>query len=97
MSLNPMAYKNKAYGLNNETKEAKLPNLHIEKEPIEIVDSHRVFGVVINNNLTWHDQVNFLSKNLSRKVHQFCRIKHSLNVHVRTVFLHAHMISVISR
>ena len=38
---------------------AKLQTLLVEKEPNEIVDSHRVLGVVVDNNLTWHDQVIF--------------------------------------
>ena len=75
---------------------AKLPTLLIEKELTEVVDSHRVLGVVIDNNLTWHDHVNSLSKNPSRKVHHLCRFKHVLHLHARKVFLHAHIISVIS-
>ena len=50
---------------------------------------------MIDNNLTWLYYVNSLSKTLSRKVHQLCRVKHFLNLHARKVFLHAHIISVI--
>ena len=75
---------------------AKLPILLVEKEPIEIVDSHRVLGVVIDNNLIWHDHLNSVGKNLSRKVHQLFRVIYFLNLHARKVFLHVHIISVIS-
>ena len=37
-----------------------------------------------------------LSKNLSRKLHELCRIKHFLNLHTRKVFLHANIISGVS-
>ena len=74
---------------------AKLPTLLVEKDPTETVDSHRVLGVVTDNNLTWHDYVNFLSKNLSRKVNQLRRVKHFLNLQARKAFLHVHIISVI--
>ena len=51
---------------------------------------------MIDSNLTWHDHVSSFSKNLSRKVHQLCRVKHFLNLHTRKVFLHTNIISVIS-
>ena len=64
---------------------AKLPTLLTEKESTEIVDSHRLLEVMIDNNLIGHDHVNSLNKNLSRKVHQLCRVKHFLNLHFRKV------------
>ena len=98
MSLNPD--KTKLMVITTRQKRqnitANFPTLFIENEPIEIVDSHRVLGVMIDNNLTWHDHVNYLSKSLARKVHQLCRIKHFLNLHARKIFFHTHIMSTIS-
>ena len=74
----------------------ELPTLCIAEEPLEIVDSHRVLGVMIDNNLSWHSHVNYMCKAISKKVYQLCRIKHFLSPHARRLFFHAHILSCIS-
>ena len=63
---------------------------------VEIMDSHRVLDVMIDNNLLWHSHINYLCKNISKKVYQLCRIKYFLDSHARRLFLHAHILSCIS-
>ena len=64
MSLNPIKAKCMVITTrqNRQNIFAKLPNLLVEKEFIETVDSHRVLRVVTDNNLIWHDHVNSLTK-----------------------------------
>ena len=50
---------------------------------------------MIDNNLSWHSHVNYMSETLSTKVYQLCRIKHFLNPHARRLFFHAHILSCI--
>ena len=97
MSLNP--HKTKLMIITTRQKRqnitTELPTLCIAEEPVEIVDSHRVLGVMIDNNLSWHSHVNYMSKTLSKKVYRLCRIKHFLNPHARRLFFHAHILSCI--
>ena len=98
MSLNP--HKTKLMVITARQKRqnitTKLPTLCIAEESVEIVDSHRVLGVMIDNNLSWHSHVNYTCKTLSKKVYQLCRIKHFLSPHARRLFFHAHILSCIS-
>ena len=50
---------------------------------------------MIDNNLSWHSHVNYMSKTHSKKVYQLCRIKRFLNPHARRLFFHAHILSCI--
>ena len=98
MSLNP--HKTKLMVITTRQKRqnitTELPTLCIAEEPVEIVDSHRVLGVMIDNNLSWHSHVNYMCKTLSKKIYQLCRIKHFLSPHARRLFFHAHILSCIS-
>ena len=95
MSLNP--HKTKLMVIATIQKRqnitTELPTLCIAEEPVEIVDSHRVLGVMIDNNLSWHSHVNYMCKTLTKKVYQLCRIKHFLSPHARRLFFHAHILS----
>ena len=51
---------------------------------------------MIDSSLSWHSHINYLSKLLSRKVYQLCRVKHFLDLHARLLFFHAHILSHIS-
>ena len=98
MSLNP--HKTKLMVITTRQKRqnitTELPTLCTAEEPVEIVDSHRVLGVMIDNNLSWHSHVNYMCKTLTKKVYQLCRIKHFLSPHARRLFFHAHILSCIS-
>ena len=73
----------------------KLPPIHIANKVVEEVDSHKVLGVIIDNNLSWSNHISSLCKKLSKKVYQFTKIKHFLNYHSKKMFFHAHVQSVI--
>ena len=98
MSLNP--HKTKLMIITTRQKQqnltTKLPILCIAEEPVEIVDSHRVLGVMTDNNLPWHSHINYMCKTISKKVYQLCRIKRFLNSHARRLYFHAHILSCIS-
>ena len=89
MSLIP--YKTKLMIITTRQKRqnitTELPSLCITEEPVEILDCHRVLGV---------SHSNCMCTTISKKVYQFCRIKHFLNSHARRVFFHTHIFSCIS-
>ena len=62
---------------------------------IEEVQSHRVLGVTIDNNMAWTPHVNTLCKKLSTKVFQLSEIKHVVNFHARKIFFSALIQSLI--
>ena len=96
MSLNP--HKTKLMIITTRQKRqnitTELPTLCIAEEPVEIVDSHRVLGVIIDNNLSWHSHVNYMCKTPSKKVYQLCKIT-SL-VHMLEDYFFKHIFSLVS-
>jgi hypothetical protein len=97
MSLNP--YKIKCMNITTRQKRQTLtscmPPICLENQTIEEVASHKVLGVTIDNNLSWTNHVNGLSKRISQKLYQLSKIKHFLNAHARKQFFHAHIQSPI--
>ncbi len=75
---------------------SQLPAVFIDNQIIAEVDTHKVLGIVIDNNLSWSSHVKTLCKTISKQVYQLCKIKHFLNVHSRKIFLDAHILSSIS-
>ena len=76
---------------------SKCPPLFIKHQTIEEVDSHKVLGVTVDNNLSWCKYVTALCKTASKKVYQLSRIKHFLYPHASKLFFqfHAHIQSII--
>ena len=60
--------------------------LYIGNEKIVEVATHKVLGVTIDNNLSWTNHVNELTKRVSQKLYQLAKIKHFLNAHARKLF-----------
>ena len=73
---------------------SRMP-LYIGNEKIVEVATHKVLGVTIDNNLSWTNHVNELTKRDSQKLHQLAKIKHFLNAHARKLFFHAHIQPII--
>ena len=69
--------------------------LYIGNEKIVEVATHKVLGVTIDNNLSWTNHVNELTKRVSQKLYQLAKIKHFLNAHARKLFFHAHIQPII--
>ena len=58
----------------------------ISSQKIDDVVSHKVLGVTIDNNLSWKNRVNELTKRVSQKLYQLSKIKHFVNAHARKLF-----------
>ena len=58
---------------------------------VEETTSHKILGVIINNNLSWSLHIAYLCKVISSKVFQLSQIKHFLYFHARKLFFHAHI------
>ena len=97
MSLNPQ--KTKCMCVTTRQKRqnqvSSLNPIYISNERVTEVESHKVLGVTIDNNLSWSDHVHILSKKVSQKVFQLSKIKHFLDIHARKQFFHAHIQSLI--
>jgi hypothetical protein len=72
-----------------------LPKIKISNQTLGEVSHHKVLGVVIDNNLSWSNHIQHLSKKVSKKTYQLSRIKHFLNEHARKIFFTAHIQSAI--
>ena len=98
MSLNP--HKTKLVIITTRQKRqnipTELPTLCIAEEPVEIVDSHRVLGVMVDNNLSWHSHINCICKLFPRKYISFAESNTSLIHMLEDFFFHAHILSCIS-
>ena len=98
MSLN--SYKTKYMTITTRQKHqniklsCRMP-LYIGNEKIVEVATHKVLGVTIDNNLSWTNHVNELTKRVSQKQYQLAKIKHFLNAHARKLFFHAHIQPII--
>ena len=92
MSLN--SYKTKYMTITTRQKRQNISSrmpLYIGNEKIFKVATHKVLGVTNDNNLSWTNHVNELTKRVSRKLYQLSKIKHLLNAHARKLFFHAHI------
>lgn len=93
MSLNPT--KTKCMLITTRQKRQLLPStlppLCVNNQLVEEVESHKVLGVTIDNNLSWSHHINALCKTTSKKVFQLTKIKHFLNLYTRKLFFQAHI------
>ena len=69
----------------------KLFKLSVNGKQLENVESHKLLGLTLDNNLSWSSHMSNLTKKLSRKIFQFNKIKHFLNQHTRKLFFHAYI------
>ena len=96
MSLN--SYKTKHMTITTRQKRQNISSrmpLYIGNEKIVEVATHKVLGVTIDNNLSWTNHVNELTKRVSQKLYQLAKIKHFLNAHARKLFFHSHIQPII--
>ena len=96
MSLN--SYKTKYTAITTRQKcqniSSRMP-LYTGNEKIVEVATHTVLGVIIDNNFSWTNHVNELTKCVSQKLYQLTKIKHFLNAHAWKLFFHAHIQPII--
>ena len=85
---------------NHKTKTSKhifflVFNLYWKWTQIDEVAADKVLGVFIDNNLSWTNHVNDLTKRISQKLYQLSKIEHFLNADARKQFFHVHIQSII--
>ena len=68
-----------------------LPAIRMHNQVIEETTTHKVLGVIIDNNLSWSPHITHLCKVIPSKVFQLSKVKHFLNFHARKLFFHAHI------
>ena len=68
-----------------------FPSIYIDNTPIEEVSYHKVLGVIVDNNLSWQEHVNFISKRTAKKLYQLSKIKHLLSQEGRILFFNGHL------
>ena len=97
MALN--AQKTKCMYVSARQKRQKLSAsfqpLFIGKQTIEEVHSLKVLGVIINRGLSWSNHMSFLGKRLAVKISQLAKVKHFLDLHSRSMFFYAHILTSI--
>ena len=96
MSLNE--YKTKFMIITSRQKRQNIittPSLYIKDTPVYEVTTHKVLGVIIDQNLNWSSHVNNLCKRISQKLFQLSKIKKFLDFESRKIFYHAFISSYI--
>ena len=63
-----------------------LPAIRMHNHVVEETNSHKVLGIIIDNNLSWSLHIAYLCKVVSSKVFQLSKIKHFLNFQARKLF-----------
>ena len=63
-----------------------LPAIRMHNQVIEETTTHKVLGVIIDNNLSWSPHITYLCKVISSKVFQLPKVKLFLNFHARKLF-----------
>ena len=71
-------------------------NLSIDNNPIEQVNSHKVLGTIIDDQLSWKKQIDSLCKKLSRSLYLLNRLKIYIDSDARKIFFNAHCLSHIN-
>ena len=69
--------------------------LFIQNKQIDEVQTHKLLGITLDNNLTWSSHVRTLCKSVSQKLFQLSKIKHFLDLESRKHFYYAHIQSCI--
>ena len=96
MCLN--AQKTKSMWITTRQKKQHLStqsSISIAGETIEVVNSHRVLGIVIDSHLSWSEHIAYICKRISQRVFQLSKLKHFLNLNARKLFFHAHIQSLV--
>ena len=65
--------------------------IQIFDKKIEEVNTHKLLGLTIDNNLSWSKHISALCKRLSMKTFQLNCMKHFLDQHTRKIFFYAYI------
>jgi hypothetical protein len=97
MVINPKKTKSMLIASRQKHQRAPLSlNLSLGPDLIEQVDSHKVLGITIDDEMRWHVQVNNVCKTVSRNIYLLCKLKHYLITDALKSFFYAHCLSHIN-
>ena len=71
-----------------------IEEIKVNNTIIEDIESHKLLGVNIDNNLSWSSHISNLSKKVSSKVYALNRIKHMLDTKCRKLYFQAYIQSL---
>ena len=66
-------------------------DLKVGNNCIEQVTSHKLLGIIIDQDLSWSSHITTLSKKLNRNLHLLSRLQSILPLHARKLFYFAHI------
>lgn len=92
MILNPS--KTKCMIITTRQKhQLKLPklNLTVQSQPVEQVNTHRLLGVTIDEQLNWKPHIRTVCNKVSKNIFLLSKLKYYLNFESRKLFFHAHI------
>jgi hypothetical protein len=70
--------------------------LQLGNDSIEQVDSHRVLGVTIDEDLNWQNHINNVSKTVARNLYLLRKLTYYVDRNAQTIFFMAHCMSHIN-
>ena len=66
-------------------------DIYFDNESIPQVSSHRLLGIILDQNLTWCDHIDMLLNRISSKIYQLSRIKNFIDINTRKLFYFAYI------
>ena len=66
-------------------------DIYFDNESIPQVSSHRLLGIILDQNLTWCDHIDMLLNRISSKIYQLSRIKNFIDINTRKLFYLAYI------
>jgi len=92
MALNPS--KTECMLITTRQKHQLRPpslSLSLNSIPIKQVKEHRLLGVTVDEQLSWHAHLDTMCKTVSKNVFLLSRLTHLTDIHTRKLFYHAHI------
>lgn len=81
--------KTKAMIITKKNKNVFHPDVTIDGNSIEIVDSFKYLGFIIDHNLNWKENTEFVVKKVTKKINFLNRIKRKLPFNLRVSLYHS--------
>ena len=97
MALNPSKTKRMLITTRQRRQNIKeeLKDINVYNITINNTESHKLLGVIIDDNLSWSPHVSNLCKKVSSKIYALNRIKHVLNIKCRKLYFQTYIQSLI--
>jgi hypothetical protein len=97
MTLNPQ--KTKSMVIASRQKHQREPltiKLSIGSTCVEQVDSHKVLGVTVDDEMRWHTHINNVCKTVSRNIYLLKKLSYYVDSDIQKLFFYAHCLSHIN-